>query len=809
MRKVAKSLLWLTMCTPLGVHAVGMGQIHTSSFLHQRFRAEIPLTLTPTEAEAEVAVRLASRRDFRKLGVERYGLLDSLRFEPVRRGSGWVVQVSSTEAIREPFLDFVVEVITKDSRAAREFTVLLDPADRERVGTIPESASEQVPTIARAESGFSQPVQQRGASGRSDGIALAPTASRDAYRGGGESYGPIRPNETLWVIAERVKPSQGVTTKQMAVILYQKNPQAFYGSVNSLRAGATLALPSYDELRELPSEQARTEFARLLKVGSRVAAGSQSSVSPVTGAAQQHPSSRLTLLAGERTARTTQPDGGPDAKADAALEVAESLAQENESLRSRVNVLEAEVEVLKKLVGVAKSASTVTAANPAAVGQAPTTSVNTPAAHTPVTTEVAPAGVPTTINDTTPLSTTPAPLVAPTNAVSQPASHDNGQAPNGVTPSGAGADQPSWWPWAVGGAALLIGVMAVGVARRKRADAADRLAQLEAPEMENANTDDLIVDPISAGYGDIKLNIVEHDVKEVSDVLADADLYLAYKRPKQAEYILRQALEHDPERDDYKLKLLAALCESKDRLGFESYVEQLLAEEKDKDQVFWNKVSALGRALCPDNPVFNPQLLDQIKTDALAAGATSLSRTDSGSVAGISTSQALEPVTPNTWETAGPVVAALNAQRTTGSSIEARSAETDQKPLDLGINTDAGVIPLELEDNNALDWSFDLLPTDTSEIDYPSEPLVSAFDTKNDGGTTLDSATVVAVAAEPESIFDRFGAMDQIETKLDLAQAYLEMNDIDATRTLLGEIFEAGNANQLERAHELLQRLDG
>lgn len=51
-------------------------------------------------------------------------------------------------------------------------------------------------------------------------------------------------------------------------------------------------------------------------------------------------------------------------------------------------------------------------------------------------------------------------------------------------------------------------------------------------------------------------------------------------------------------------------------------------------------------------------------------------------------------------------------------------------------------------------------------------------------------------------------AMD-IETKLDLAQAYFEVGDRDGARDLLDEVMARGNDDQRTRARELLERVDG
>jgi pilus assembly protein FimV len=76
----------------------------------------------------------------------------------------------------------------------------------------------------------------------------------------GSSYGPVRNGETLWPIAQALKPA-GITTRQMAIALLRANPQAFVDNdINRLRAGATLTIPSRSVIEELDAAAARAEF---------------------------------------------------------------------------------------------------------------------------------------------------------------------------------------------------------------------------------------------------------------------------------------------------------------------------------------------------------------------------------------------------------------------------------------------------------------------------------------------------------------------------------------------------------------------
>ncbi|WP_041609496.1 FimV/HubP family polar landmark protein [Tolumonas auensis] len=66
-------------------------------------------------------------------------------------------------------------------------------------------------------------------------------------------YGPVKTTDTSWSIANRIRmlhPGQGLSTRKVMLALYRKNPHAFAdGRLDSLLAGARLAIPSLNEIK--------------------------------------------------------------------------------------------------------------------------------------------------------------------------------------------------------------------------------------------------------------------------------------------------------------------------------------------------------------------------------------------------------------------------------------------------------------------------------------------------------------------------------------------------------------------------------
>ncbi|WCM52881.1 hypothetical protein OH720_07660 [Pseudomonas sp. WJP1] len=109
------------------VPALGLGEITLHSALNQPLRADIALVDAAGLAEGELSVRLATADEFRRAGVERVFFLNDLTFTPILRGDRSLIRVSSKKPVKEPYLDFLVQLDQPNGRLLREYTVLIDP----------------------------------------------------------------------------------------------------------------------------------------------------------------------------------------------------------------------------------------------------------------------------------------------------------------------------------------------------------------------------------------------------------------------------------------------------------------------------------------------------------------------------------------------------------------------------------------------------------------------------------------------------------------------------------------------------------
>ncbi|EDY87439.1 tetratricopeptide TPR_4, putative [gamma proteobacterium HTCC5015] len=127
-KKTLTSLLLLASALPLSAHALGLGNIEVYSALNQPLDAEILITSAKPGETENLIVQLASEQAFIKAGVQRPYMLNSLDFQSSMRQDGTpVVKVTTKKPVREPFLNFLVDIEWPRGRLVREFTLLLDP----------------------------------------------------------------------------------------------------------------------------------------------------------------------------------------------------------------------------------------------------------------------------------------------------------------------------------------------------------------------------------------------------------------------------------------------------------------------------------------------------------------------------------------------------------------------------------------------------------------------------------------------------------------------------------------------------------
>ena len=369
-RRLVRFSLALLLLLSSQAHALGLGEIRINSALNEPLRAEIELLAASPEELDGLKIALASEATFDRYGLDRPFFLSGLEFTVVKNGgpNNNFIRVSSPTPVTEPFLTFLVEATWSSGRLLREYTVLLDPPT-----FAPPAASQPAPVVsaperaqptdsarierprqpaetpvtrpapeptpvrpattpapaveAEADYGEPEPIEAPPAS------TPAPVAEQPSYSSvpGGDMV--VQRGDTLWGIASRMRPDSSLTMNQTMLAIFEANPEAFSGNINRLRAGATLRMPSADDIFRIDRGEAFQEAKRQNEAWSGgYTAPPAPSVVDTEPADTAPPSLQLVPPDEDLTAI----DSGTDSVADA-----EPLTREEEIL-DRIAELEAE-----------------------------------------------------------------------------------------------------------------------------------------------------------------------------------------------------------------------------------------------------------------------------------------------------------------------------------------------------------------------------------------------------------------------------------------------------------------------------------
>ena len=231
-----------SLLVPNAVYALGVGQVQVQSALNQRLNAEMELFAVKPDELENLTVKISTQMLSGNVSSQPSNFDYTIE---TRRGR-YFLKLLSKQPMREPLLNFLIELEWPKGRLLRELAIFLDPpatsVDPTLTAGLPPPR--QAPSLAPAKpvrtrpGGDSKPTVSGGGSGTASQATTAPTGEVVG------NYGPVARGETLWRIASRLRP-EGVSVQQMMQALYQENPRAFSKpGLDYLMAGVTLQVPT-------------------------------------------------------------------------------------------------------------------------------------------------------------------------------------------------------------------------------------------------------------------------------------------------------------------------------------------------------------------------------------------------------------------------------------------------------------------------------------------------------------------------------------------------------------------------------------
>ncbi|TBW54745.1 hypothetical protein EZI54_12815 [Marinobacter halodurans] len=819
--KVRKLAVALALVGGLGsgvANALGLGEVELQSYLNQPLDADIELRNTGGVSPNEVYVNLASQDVFDRVGIDREFFLTNLKFNVATAPNGQLmIHVSTKQAVREPYLNFLIEVTWPNGKLLREYSMLLDPpVYAEKVG---DSVAQpvQAPSTDRQ---ASTPSQASGTARQPSRNTAAPTSGQSGSYG--RTFGPTGPSDTLWGIAQQVRPNASYTPQQVMLALQDLNPDAFMdGNINRLKRGQVLRIPTAEQIEARTRQQAYQEVVaqnQALKQAQQTvdATGQQ----PAQGApAQTQGGDELRLSAGNDS---TSPEkgassggaegvaGGREGSTEVVMEQLDKAQRENEELNSRVEDLQSQLATMQRLVELKNSQLAELQAQAGKSGDAeaagggegePKDAAQAAATGEGAAAEAGSAAAPEgeQMTDATAASES-------STAEDQMAASDDTASAEGMTAEAAGtgsetasseqtpADQEKTAPEAQSDTTAAAPAEPGQQAPKPAKPAA---AQPSEPEVEdkgfvgniveafknnrmyqiagggaailallllgllarrNANREKAFYEQLNEESaqddGNIDLGVgASGEEGEEKDALAEADAYIAYGRHDQAVEVLESAISREPSRTDLRLKLLAVYAETEDRSAFEKQYGELEALDDE---------SAMTEAQTLRNR------LDEVESTPSIDDLESQLRSDVGSApTGEVTEDSFAGLYSETSEAESEPQDEATAKA--GDDLDFDSLELDEEPIaGEGEDEASRAGPESPVEYDISDLGFDEDEIESSDTSTEPEQGVEESATADDLDLDIDFEDESADnAEEPELTEEDFGSLELDDSLLE------------------------------------------
>ncbi|NMX67191.1 FimV family protein [Pseudomonas sp. WS 5111] len=840
-RKLVLAIAAVSALSSGMAQALQLGEMTLKSKLNQPLSVEIELLDVGGLSASDIVPSLASSQAFVDAGVDRQAFLDELTFTPVLNPSGRsVVRVTSSKPLPDSYVRFLLQVQWPNGRLMRDYSVLLDPAKFEQkapevIAPAPRLATPAAASVTKA--------------------AEHTTTSRD----------------TLWEIAAKNRNGGSIQQTMLAIQALNPDAfvdgninRMKTGQVLRLPDPVqSTSLPQPQAIAEVTAQNAAWRQGR--RGAANQAAGRQqldATKRAQAGAAPSQTAAKdnLSLVSAEAAKAGVKGAAGDSKALNNKLAVTQesldSTRRENEELKSRMSDLQSQLDKLQRLIELKNNqlaklqaeggAPAQPAVIPAELAAAPTAPA--PAAETPA---VAPVQSPAEsapeasaegkFND---LLTNPIVLGVIGGAAGLLvllllllwARHRNArlEEEKHLRMARALAEEPEF-------SAKLEQDLSLDSFEGLEVPAANvKLAPAPAPAPAP-----VAVAPVAAvatSMAPPSKPIIEPGS---SDALAQAQSHLDRGHLNQAAAVLEEAIKLEPKRSDLRLKLLEVYGQQGDKDGFVTQERQLVANGENHAQVELLKnrypamaVLAAGVSAAVAAAALDAQYVKDLLQEEPAPAATP--QADAFDTDFDLSLDDLEAASP---AVVAPEVDDLSFDSVLQQQTEAKASEDDLSDFDLDLQLDAPasqsdddflsgleeemkdlppvepptLTPAALEDFD-LPEDFDLsladepAPSDkpdafTSELDDVNAELERLSQSLESPSIEPSFTAEDAAKGDDEPEFDFLSGTDEVATKLDLAQAYIDMGDEGGARDILAEVLTEGDDGQRSEAKEMLSRL--
>ncbi len=251
------SLFVIILMLPYAViQAAGLGKLTLNSALGQPLNAEIDIVATNSDEVQSLKASVAKREAYMQAGINYESILSSVKASIESRTNGNpYIKLTSPQAVNDPFLMILMELNWASGRILREYTVLLDPveANTQNLAAANSNPAPRI-TVSRLDAEKSSGIEKNN---QATSSSKSKNSSSNQTK---KTYGPVNRGDTLSSIARQVLPA-GVDLNQMLVALYRANRDAFIAdNMNLLRTGVVLKIPERSEVTAIDTSMAKAEI---------------------------------------------------------------------------------------------------------------------------------------------------------------------------------------------------------------------------------------------------------------------------------------------------------------------------------------------------------------------------------------------------------------------------------------------------------------------------------------------------------------------------------------------------------------------
>ena len=357
---------------------------------------------------------------------------------------------------------------------------------------------------------------------------------------------------------------------------------------------------------------------------------------------------------------------------------------------------------------------------------------------------------------------------------------------------------------------------------------------------------------MATGLSSMAYSPSQIDATGEGDPVLEADVLLAYGRDQQAEEVLKEAEQHDPNRISIKVRLAEIYAARQDRISLAAVATSMEALTQ-RTGTEWEKIAELGRNLDATNVLYQNNAAEAASpvvashTDEPgfevegASGFGPLSGLDfdapsskADETASASSTQQLVTDTSSVGE---DLDLSLDLGEITPSKIDDLDSHLDfdvsnfnlenpdsvpaaTEPAQLGgkPHADADFPSIETADFEATDGlGLELQQTDLAPVPASQEDLTKSLELDlsalslddSELSSTVQShiTTVSNTTLVNDALDDAAAASDPLFTKLALAKEFHSLGDAEGARALIQEVIDQAQGDLLEKAKALQEQL--